>query len=228
MIEFFASIGGICVLFLLLYLLFNHEDQKTHNANELRDLLKYDDRGIKEYEKLCATERLTELQALKLFYKDEKDIKKALSNKNKHKEYEALREAELKKDMTLKRIYAYKYEDFVFSLCSPFAEFDDYKQEWYLVSSFQKFTKDFLVLEIIDYFHIDWSQAECLLNEFVKNQLFDNYLICKDYSIGRTLTSYANIVSSVDCNIDKWIKKHGQTRTKEEMLAYIEDRKLPF
>ena len=40
--------------------------------------------------------------------------------------------------------------------------------------------------------------------------------------MGFVLSIYANIISEEDMNMDKWIKKNGQTQSEEELLADVD------
>lgn len=214
--NFFESLGVLAAVALLLYLILARLDNQSRKTNDLRQLVKHD---ISDFEKFWNTHKhLSYEQALRAYYKDPKKLSEAIEEKNKSDELHRKIEEKFKKENTIKRVYAYKYEDFLFSLFSPFAECCPIHKKWD-VSSFDVLPESYIIYRMRQ---IDSEDTYGLYCEFLKN-----YLLQKDHDttnvrLGSTLGVYANILSDEDMNMDKWIRKNGKSQSKEELIEDVE------
>lgn len=215
--EFFTSIGILAVLAFIVLLIFKRIDNKSDEIEHLRQLLSID--RVAAFEKFWDSHNnLTYEQALRAFYKDPKKLAKAEEEKKRSDELLRKWEERKKKENTIKRVYAYKYGNFVFSLFSPFASYNSFYEKWDNPPHGSELPENYILHRMKELGSKDTYELYC---EFLKNDLF--YRENKKVSLGFTLSLYANIISEEDMNMDKWIKKNGQTQSKEELLADVDD-----
>lgn len=217
--EFFTSIGILAVLAIVVFFIISREDNKRNETEHLRQLAAQD--GAIAFDKFCQSHsNLTYEQALREFYKDPKKLAEAEETKKRKDELHRKYEEREKKEKIVKRVYAYKYEDFIYSLFSPFAQYLSNINEWD-----DPFLSDVLPEEYVIHRmkEIGSEDTNQLFSEFLKNGLLRRDITTpKSIGLGFTLTSTnANVISEEDMNMDKWIKKNGQSKTKRELLADV-------
>lgn len=215
--EFFSSLGILAVIAIVGYWLLNREDNKRIETVHLRKLAAQDS----DFEKFWKVHNnLTYEQALRAFYKDPKKLAEAEEEQKRKEELHRKFEERAKKENTIKRVYAYKYEDFVFSLFSPFAQYSAIRKEWDEPYLSDVLPENYILHKMKEIGSEDTYGLYC---EFLKNDLLHRDINnTKRVSLGFVLSTYANVISEEDMNMDKWIKKNGQSRTKEELLADVD------
>lgn len=216
--EFFASIGILAVVAIIVLLYFGNIDNKRKETEHLRQLAAMD--GASAFGKFWESHNnLTYEQPLRAFYKDPKKLAEAEEEKKREDEFLRKCDERAKKENTIKRVYAYKYEDFVFSLFSPLASYSSFRKEWDAPSFFTGLPENYILHRMEELGSEDTYGLFC---EFLKNDLFFRDRKTKKVALGSVLSLYANIISKEDMNIDKWIKQNGQTQSEEELLADVD------
>lgn len=216
--EFFTSIGILAVLAIIVLLVSSREDNKRNEIEHLRQLAAMD--GAIGFEKFWKSHNnLTYEQALRAFYKDPKKLAEAEEEKKSRDDLKRKLDERVKKENTIKRVYAYKYEDFVFSLFSPLAYYSSFREEWDEPSFVKGLPENYILHRMKELGSKDTYELYC---EFLNNGLFYRDSKTKKVALGFVLSTYANIISEEDMNMDKWIKKNGQTQSKEELLADVD------
>lgn len=213
--EFFTSIGILAVFAIIVLLIISRENDKRDETEHLRQLVAMDGGFDKFWE---SHKNLTYEQALRAFYKDPKKLAKAKEEKNRREEMNRKWDERNKKEKTIKRVYAYKYEDFVFSLFSPLASYSSIGKEWDEPSMSTGLPENYILHRMKELGSEDTYGLYC---EFLKNDLFYRDDKTKKVGLGFILSCYANIISEEDMNMDKWIKKYGQTQSERELLADV-------
>ena len=114
--------------------------------------------------------------------------------------------------------FAYEYEDFVFSIFTPYASKIGNKWTCVLV----ELPRDVIISRIEEDKKFQGKDAEEILKLLVEKEIIDEYPSSKykegtltekkdwTYKLGATLDEYANVISEEDLNIDKWIEQNGQ------------------
>lgn len=213
--EFYTSVGVIAVFAILFLLVLCRENYKRNETEHLRQLVAMDGNFDKFWE---THNNLTYEQALRAFYKDPKKLAEAEEKKKRRDESKRKWDMLVKKEKTIKRVYAYKYEDFVFSLFSPLASYCSIGKEWFEPSTSNGLPENYVLHRMKE---LDSVNTYGLYCEFLKNDLFYKDCKTKKVGLGSVLSTYANIISEEDMNMDKWIKKNGQTQSERELLADV-------
>jgi hypothetical protein len=214
--EFLAGVGLIAIIAIILILILRKHEDNNNEINHLRNLAAQD--GGLEFDEFLKKHRgLSYERALREYYKDPKKLAEAEENKKRRDENNRKFEELQKKENTINRVYAYKYEDFIFSLFSPFASYTSYNNEWRIPHD--SLPENYVVHRMKE---ISSEHTYSLFREFLKKGLLYRHYKTTKISIGGTLSFYANIISEEDMNMDKWIKKNGQSQSKEELLADVD------
>lgn len=232
---FFTSIGILAVIFGLFYLLLSNEGRKQHEADFYEKFLDLGNESSRFRDFCYDNSHYSREQALRKYYSISENYDRAqklLDEKNK-----LMKEAEdrLKKEYIMKRIYAYQYEDFIFSVFSPLAIYEG--QDWSLFAASLPYF--YIVQKLAEYKKINIEDAGALFEDFVNNELVwghESYKYKKKdvnapqirkkdekIDIGMTLSKYANVISDSDMNITNWINKNGQSMTREQLEKEIEE-----
>ena len=217
--ETLAAIGFIAICAACIYFLISMERKKEDKINHYKELLSCNSDLRNDFNSFRAShDGMNYENALRIFFADNERLNEAVQYKQ-HSDYiHYLSEESVKKSITIMRVFGYQYEEFLFSLYSPLAQKSNYD------SSIWDMPYDALLPEyyIIDKMkEVGYSNVHELFQDFLKNELLSRDRATHQYTIGTTLTLYANYLSKEDNNIDKWIKKHGQSSTKEELMRDI-------
>lgn len=217
--DFFSSIGVLAVIAIVVFLILTREDNKRNETEHLRKLAAMD--GAIEFDKFWkAHSNLTYEQALRAFYKDPKKLAEAEEEKKRKEELHRKWEERDRKENTIKRVYAYKYEDFIFSLYSPFASYSSIRDEWDAPSFITGLPENYVLHRMKELGSDDTYGLYC---EFLKNGLLYKDRDSKKIALGFTLSApIVNVISEEDMNMDKWIKKNGQTQSEKELFADVD------
>lgn len=216
--EFLSAIG-ILALIALAFFLFALKDQKDRQETErLRQLLAGDIMKVTEFERYWkAHSDLSYENALRKFFSEPGRMQKAEQDKRERDELHHKIEERQKKDNTIKRVFSYKYEDFLYSLYSPFATYSSSREEWDLPYN-SLLHESYIIHRLKD---AGYNNASDLYYEFINKGLIDLDRKTRKCRLGAVLDLYANVVSDEDNNLDKWIKTNGQAMTKEELMDDI-------
>lgn len=168
------------------------------------------------------------------YYSDYKFLKKFFSEGNRENEALKRREQNLiqkakfeKEELTrtvLSRRFAYDYDDFLFSLFSPLAVLSNGK--WELKNDYKIIEGAYLVRKLIKEKKLSSiEEAEKIIKELMENRcLYETKDTYEDYyTLGSTLTFDAKVISESDNDLDSWIKKNGQSMTREELINDIKN-----
>ena len=221
MINFITEICTVILVGLIINYIGNYIAKK--------DVEKYKYRGLYEHESndnylfdefYRQHSSLSKDKALKLFYSIPENYNRA----------EKIRkENVLRNTFAEKRVYAREHDNFIFSLFAPLAEKTESSQWTILNGSIPDF---YIKYKIAEFYKIRKEDANKMFEEFVENNLlmrdfdfFNNELVYsyKCYTIGLTLSIYANIVNKGDLNLSKWIEKNGKSKSKKELLDEIKN-----
>lgn len=219
-----SSIGFLAIFGLVAFLLIYWEQNKEKEAKQLLKLIS-ETHLERDFERFRLSHKGLSLeQAARKFFAEQGRLEKALKDKEERDRLNNAFEEEKKKEFTIKRVYAYKYEDFLFSLYSPLSDYSPGVNTW--SSPTKGLTKKYILYRMEK---AGYENVEDLFREFLENDLLTSfYHKADDYRLGTTLFCYPNIISEEDYNIDKWIKKHGQTMSKEELLRDVDTYDFPF
>ncbi len=229
--SFLAIIGFLALLGVASFLLISAEEKHEKEAQEYLKLID-DTLTIKEAFRhyRSSHQEWSIKKCVRKFFAEPERLEQAYQEKNERDEVLRKKEDERRKEFVLKRVYAYKYEDFLFSLFSPLAKKDRPEGNWYLLLGRlpAKYIKYRMQRE-------GYDNVEGLFAEFVKQDLLFPIVFHSgmhenrdEYELGFTLCNYANVISDEDNNLDKWIKKHGQTMSKEMLWDDLSTYDLPF
>lgn len=203
--EFFATFGITVIVCFLLYLLIRHEDNKTKRHRYYWELLQWDLETRELFAEYCSAHpNKGEYLALFDFFKNDAILEKAeksymemQANIKRGKDY-------AHKELVKKRVYAYAYEDCIFSIFSENAEYDELKQQWKIDTTasvpYEQFIDKLRKLLLLNY-----SDAIDLLAKLTKNDVIE-YDHHTNLRLGSTLTDNALVISNYDMNIYKWLK----------------------
>lgn len=199
MYNILAAIGLITILAILFFLYLNSIDRKKEEEKITmiwlntvtnvkiqkrmhHQLMKY----ISKLDRSYLTPKRLEAETRRRQYQKELDD----LNEERHKEY------------VIKRTYSYKYESDVFDIFSrtfKVVTVSHYRPYRYLV-------KEDIVTEIQKRYGKEYIAALDLYNEWIENELIREFN--GEISLGATLQRKANIISSKDMNMDKWMANH--------------------
>lgn len=231
--NFLAIIGFLALLGGVSYLLISMEEKRDKEAQEYLKLLDTNFSLKEEFQRYRSRHRdWTVNKCARKFFDEPGRLEQAYKEKEEQERILRKIEDERNKEYIVKRVYAYKYEDFLFSLYSPLAWFSKGSNEWLppiagrLPKEYVKYRMKEAGLEIVEDLYNEFIQNDLLKMEY-RHQGTSNQieLGCE---LGYTLTNYANVISEDDNNIDKWIKKHGQSMNEEKLLKDIDTYNLPF
>lgn len=215
--EFLAGIGGITLVIIAFYLIFSHYDHLSAKAEENRQLIYKGGYGD-EFESFWQSHpELSHERALLKFFEDENKKKDAIVKTREREQLDKELEENTKRDSIKKRVFAYNYENFIFSLFSPLAKkrkSSSNTEEW---GCFDSLPKTYVLKKMEERYGADANQ---LYEQFLKNDLLWDM---KDGSIrlGFILQHNYNVVIDTDLNIDKYIKQFGQRCNYAELQAEI-------
>ena len=117
-----SSIGVLAIIAVALYVLFKHLKNQESKAEAIRKLI-VDCNDSFEFEKFCKIHpELSDKRALLKFYDSEDKLKNAIKRSQEREQTHKLFEEEYKRNRIKKRVFAYQYEKFIFSVFSPLAQ----------------------------------------------------------------------------------------------------------
>ena len=221
-------IAGIVVF---IYIFGKRQDFKNYeyipHMRRLLDLMGWE-QEFNEYWK--KNRNLSEYKALKNYFTRSR-LSEALEMERKSNETQKYHEEERKRAYTLDRIYAYQYENFVFSLFAPLAVFNEYENKWELTpflnstderaTNIIKLPEKYVIHKIASEYQLSDREALNRFNEFCSKHLLHYNNVGHWCELGLILEEYPNIVSANDMNLTKWIEKYGQPVSREQRLEEI-------
>ena len=151
--------------------------------------------------------------ALRKYYSDRGNYKRAMVKFKERADKE-------RKEKSIRRVFAYQYEDFIFSLFSPLAIYNEKKDLWFLPRD-SALTKSYILHEIVKRMSLSYSEAEDVFQKFIDNRIIYQFNSTK-YALSETLTQDAQVINETDMDINKWIHKYGQSMTKDSLMKYVE------
>lgn len=200
MYNILAAIGLITILVIFFFSYLNSIDRKKEDEKDNYDLAKYSDK-CRNIEKNASSVDEVHKQIKKVLSDPKERLEAETRRKQYQKELNGLDE-EIHKRYVIKRIYSYKYENDIFDIFSKTFKItakSHYLQYKYLV-------KENIVAEIQKRYGKEYAAALDLYNEWIENELIHEFN--GEISLGRTLLRKANIISSKDMNMDKWMANH--------------------
>ena len=209
------AIGLLAIIALIIYLIYRKSETDEQRADYLGKLLVGNYSLEKEFEVFYRDHKGWSYDAaLRKFFEDPVRLQNAEQVKKNNDQERHIIKEQIKKEYTINRVFAYDYESFLYSLYSPLAEYYDYIKQW-RVSFNARFPKSYICYKMeLEGF----EDVNGLFQAFCDKDLLFKGKDESGYTLGSTLTKYANVVSDQDTNIDKWIKEHGQSMTKEELV----------
>lgn len=226
------AIGCLTVIAFVGYLIISYYLSKEDTAKENRELISKNGKQL-EFEKFRnANRNLSETQALLKFYADKEEKKKAIANAEERDQIIKEIQDEYKRDQTIKRVFAYNHENFIFALFSPLSKLIG-GEKW---SCWEQLPKDYVLNKIKIEYRLSDSEAQNLYNQFIENNLLEEEKPSPDdevltdaielVSVGFILTFETNIVSEQDLDMDKYIRQHGRRCTREQLIAEIKRMRM--
>ena len=224
-----AAIGALTIIALVMYLLLSNEDKKKHDAEYFEKYLDLGDESRLFRSFYNKHTNLSREQALRKFYSDEANYSRAQKLMDEHNEWKKEFDDKQERKYTIKRVFSYQYEDFIFSLYSPLASYH-VMTGW--TCSLKSLPRNYIIKKLAEHQHLNNEQARSLFEKFVENELISgdiqetfskNKYECDNYDMGLTLTMFVHVVNDSDMDINKWIEKNGQSMTKEELEKELRD-----
>ena len=200
MYNILAAIGLITILAILFFLYLNNIDKKREEEKDNYDLAKYSDK-CKNIEKNTSSVDEVHKQIRKVLSDPKERLEAETRRRQYQKELDDLNE-ERHKEYVIKRTYSYKYESDVFDIFSrtfKVVTVSHYRPYRYLA-------KEDIITEIQNRYGKEYIVAIDLYNEWIENELIREFN--GEISLGATLQRKANIISSKDMNMDKWMANH--------------------
>ena len=200
MYNILAAIGLITILAILFFLYLNSIDRKKEEEKDNYDLAKYSDK-CENIEKNASSVDEVHKQIRQVLSDHKERLEAETRRRQYQKELDDLNE-ERHKEYVIKRTYSYKYESDVFDIFSrtfKVVTVSHYRPYRYLV-------KEDIVTEIQKRYGKEYIAALDLYNEWIENELIREFN--GEISLGATLQRKANIISSKDMNMDKWMANH--------------------
>ena len=200
MYNILAAIGLITILAILFFLYLNSIDRKKEEEKDNYDLAKYSDK-CKNIEKNTSSVDEVHKQIRKVLSDPKERLEAETRRRQYQKELDDLSE-ERHKEYVIKRTYSYKYESDVFDMFSgtfKAVTVSHYRPYRYLA-------KEDIITEIQNRYGKEYIVAIDLYNEWIENELIREFN--GEISLGATLQRKANIISSKDMNMDKWMANH--------------------
>ena len=200
MYNILAAIGLITILAILFFLYLNNIDKKREEEKDNYDLAKYSDK-CKNIEKNTSSVDEVHKQIRKVLSDPKERLEAETRRRQYQKELDDLSE-ERHKEYVIKQTYSYKYESDVFDMFSgtfKAVTVSHYRPYRYLA-------KEDIITEIQNRYGKEYIVAIDLYNEWIENELIREFN--GEISLGATLQRKANIISSKDMNMDKWMANH--------------------
>ena len=200
MYNILAAIGLITILAILFFLYLNNIDKKREEEKDNYDLAKYSDK-CENIEKNASSVDEVHKQIRKVLSDPKERLEAETRRRQYQKELDDLSE-ERHKEYVIKRTYSYKYESDVFDIFSrtfKVVTVSHYRPYRYLA-------KEDIITEIQNRYGKEYIVAIDLYNEWIENELIREFN--GEISLGATLQRKANIISSKDMNMDKWMANH--------------------
>ena len=200
MYNILAAIGLITILAILFFLYLNNIDKKREEEKDNYDLAKYSDK-CENIEKNASSVDEVHKQIRKVLSDPKERLEAETRRRQYQKELDDLSE-ERHKEYVIKRTYSYKYESDVFDMFSgtfKAVTVSHYRPYRYLA-------KEDIITEIQNRYGKEYIVAIDLYNEWIENELIREFN--GEVSLGATLQRKANIISSKDMNMDKWMANH--------------------
>ena len=200
MVEFFFSIGVLVVLGLFIFLFVEYVKSKDEYNKHLKELFgKHviigDDFVYEQHHSI---------KDIKKYFKENPDILKQREEEWRKEKGEERKNNEKKRKERIKdRIWAYDYEETLFEIYAPLAEF---KYGTWQCGFEKKLSKDELIQKISAHRHISTHEASKLFEEFVAHNVINEYN--GDYYF--SMLYDWDVVSDLDMNMEKWIDAHGK------------------
>ncbi len=190
MIEFFALIGALMVIWLCFvgYIKFtNSRDSRLNHLCELYTFEHYSHRYNYPYSKIK-----------KFFKENPEEIKRREEIWQEKLKEEHAEEERKRKQQIIGRIFAYDYEDTLFEIYAPYAE---KRGETWVCNTW--LPKNEVISKIATIRRISKLEAED-----IAKQLEEHWFLWENkYSYMIPSDSNWNILSDTDMNLDKWITK---------------------
>ena len=215
--EFLAGLGAIALFISIIYLITKYYGNQSAKAEENRQLI-YKGGYSYEFERFWQSHpELSHERALLKFLEDENKKKDAIIKTREREQFDKELAEDIKRNRIKKRIFAYNYENFIFSLFSPLAKMrkGSYNIDKWTCSD--SLPKTYVLKKMEEKYGMEATQIYGL---FLENELLEEK---QDGSIqlGFILQYDPNVVVDTDLNIDKYIKQFGQRCSYAELQAEI-------
>lgn len=217
--EFLAAVGAFALIVLVGYLVLRNLDNKSSQAEANRQLV-VKSGELFEFERFCKSHpELSHKQALLKYYEDEDVRNEAIKKAQKHIQLEKEWEDKANRERSIKRVFAYKYENFIFSLFSPLAKKSEFNnEEWECKGSLPLCYVTHKMQE-----EYGTEESNSLFQQFIDNKLIrrGSYSNFDNIYLGDILEMYYNVISDDDLNMSNYIKKYGRRCSYDELQAEI-------
>ena len=200
MYNILAAIGLITILAILFFLYLNSIDRKKEEEKDNYDLAKYSDK-CENIEKNASSVDEVHKQIRQVLSDPKERLEAETRRRQYQKELDDLNE-ERHKEYVIKRTYSYKYESDVFDIFSRTFKVVTVSHS----RPYRYLVKEDIVTEIQKRYGKEYIAALDLYNEWIENELIREFN--GEISLGATLQRKANIISSKDMNMDKWMANH--------------------
>ncbi|MBE6340671.1 MAG: hypothetical protein E7069_08065 [Bacteroidales bacterium] len=217
------SIGYLAIAALVVYFIIKYSEKRSDTAEANRELIAKSG-DLYEFEKFCkANKHLSRKQALIKFYaNDEEKKKKAIAAANERDKREREEDDKRNRDFTIKRVFAYKYEKFIYALFSPLAELSNSSigdGKW---ECSEYLPKEYVLQKIKEEYCLTKTEAQALYNQFLSHQLLREKKKPTEYEI----KGWYKEVSEDPKTIEQWIDESISYYYENELLKntqYIVD-----
>lgn len=227
--DLFSSLGVLCILAIIFYLLLSGISAKDQKDRDNIDLAKYIDRSIYLPHPVDSAEGKKELRRI---LSDPEIRKKAEAKRQDEREKKQKEEDLKRRELIIKRTFSYKYENILYEVFAPYAtkrviEYDGQKWELRLGKTLDNV---FVISEISRIAGLPKDKATELFEDFVKNDMLEiglkhinDYTVLGKWvrdercSLGNLLLYDWNIISNEDMNLSKWIEMHPDRESKDSV-----------
>lgn len=198
----FTLFGGLC-------LLINNLNRRDEHRKYLEDLSKHDykqEDAFRTYNGQHSNRSVDDNR--ENFYSDSKRLKIAEEQRSEHLKIRHEISEDNKKADIMKRIFAYPYDEFLFSFFSENPLYDHEEHKWHMSSESKE--KKLFIEGLKNYLFekkFDKSVTE-VYHDMVYNSIIDEYQDRENHTVkvspGKIITYRVHVVCDTDMDFDRW------------------------
>lgn len=193
--------------------------RREQETERLRALAKYVLSDFRDFQN--HHEDYSEAKALRKFFSNMKNLKKAFEEEMKEKNLLGTIDDNEHKRNVVNRVFAYDYEETIYEIFSKRAYYFEPKYPTEKIEfRAHSIKQDDFIKELSLKLHITQKEANELFIKFLNKQIIYKWKN-DECSIGYTLTLYWNVVSQNDLNFHRWMEAHPEIEAEKINLEEI-------